>query len=420
MDRVLRLALIHANRIVEDRSFPLRAKITIGRAVRSTFIVPVDDFPECFTLFEDLELRWPKEATGRLCLSASEQPLSDFVSAQVSLPHTATGRLQLNDVTVVFHFVEAPKALPPLPMPRELKGSVLAQIDRAFLGVLAASLVAHFTGASWLLLQPLPPDEELSMEALVPDRFARQHLPPMPAPPKAALDPRPPEPNGPTATKPRPAPAALAVGSHRDVRAQVAHLGLLNVLGARSEGNAGLDEVLSNFGSTSDVAQALTGVTNLRFATADDLTASQPHGAQVGEATTISGLVTKGEAPRLTLHEAAQAQVQGRAQSEGPLVGPHTDLRSDELATWMKSRTPAIQSCYEHELKRNRSLHGRLVVRFSITPRGRTSNVGIEENTLGTDEVGRCISSLISHWVLPFTPDDEVSVSFPWVFSPVN
>lgn len=305
-------------------------------------------------------------------------------------------------------------------MPRELKGSLIAQIDRAFLGVLAASLIAHFAGASWLVLQPMPPDEELSMEALVPDRFARQQLPPVAPPPKPATDAtRPPESaNAPVAAKPRPSTPAPQV-AHSDLRTQVTHLGLLNVIGARGEGHSGIDDVLSS-ASITDVAQALDGATNVRLATADDLTASQqPHGGQVGEVTTISGLGMKGPVQQLNLHDVAQAVVQGRAQSEGPQVGKGDILQTD-LAKWMKSRTPAIQSCYEHELKRNRSLHGRLVVRFSITPRGRTSNVDIEENNLGNDEVGRCISNLVSHWVLPFTPEDEVSVSFPWVFSPVN
>jgi hypothetical protein len=60
------------------------------------------------------------------------------------------------------------------------------------------------------------------------------------------------------------------------------------------------------------------------------------------------------------------------------------------------------------------------VLRFSITPRGRTSNVGIEDDSLGNPDVGACIATLARSWVLPFTPEDELSVAFPWVFVPAN
>lgn len=86
----------------------------------------------------------------------------------------------------------------------------------------------------------------------------------------------------------------------------------------------------------------------------------------------------------------------------------------------MKDRLKAITGCYERELKRNPTLKGRVVVRFTITSAGRASGVEIEENSLGDDAVGACIRTIVRTWAFPFKPDDEVTVSYPFVFSPAS
>ncbi len=86
----------------------------------------------------------------------------------------------------------------------------------------------------------------------------------------------------------------------------------------------------------------------------------------------------------------------------------------------MRGRRGAIQSCYERELKRNHSLSGRLVLKFTISSRGRVTGLDLSEGSLQNAGVSDCITSLAKGWVLPFTPEDEVPVAFPFVFSPVN
>ncbi len=86
----------------------------------------------------------------------------------------------------------------------------------------------------------------------------------------------------------------------------------------------------------------------------------------------------------------------------------------------MHARRSAIQSCYERELKRNRSLSGRLVLAFNITPRGRVAELDFAEGTLRSGPVESCIGTIAQNWVLPFQPSDDVRVEFPFIFSPVN
>ena len=50
--RALRVALIQSGRIVEDRTFTGRAKITVGTEAKSTFLVPMGNLPLTTAVFD--------------------------------------------------------------------------------------------------------------------------------------------------------------------------------------------------------------------------------------------------------------------------------------------------------------------------------------------------------------------------------
>ena len=87
------------------------------------------------------------------------------------------------------------------------------------------------------------------------------------------------------------------------------------------------------------------------------------------------------------------------------------------LATFVRGRSDAIRACYELELKRDSSLKGTVVVRFTITPGGQTSEVEIESDTMGDKAVAGCLTSLVRGWVFPFKPAEDTAVAYPFVFS---
>ena len=86
----------------------------------------------------------------------------------------------------------------------------------------------------------------------------------------------------------------------------------------------------------------------------------------------------------------------------------------------MRARKARHPELLREELKRNPSLKGKVVVRFNITTSGRTSEIEIEENTLGNEAVGSCIRTVIRGWVFPFKPPTDVPVAYPFVFSPAS
>jgi len=111
------------------------------------------------------------------------------------------------------------------------------------------------------------------------------------------------------------------------------------------------------------------------------------------------------------------AAKEGAVSVQAPEVDS-SDVDRAKLAAYVSSRRGAIQQCYEKELKLAPSLKGKIVVLFSITPSGRTSDNDIELDTLGNPAVARCLKITIRNWILPFRPTSAVPVAYPFVFAP--
>lgn len=426
--QALRVALIHGARIIEDRTFEpgRRATITVGSDPKSTLCVPMAEPMRPQPLFTisraGVRLLTASGREGAVATGGREAPLASFAASEVALERGAKGRVRLGDVTVVFQLVTPPPA-PPVPeLPAGARGLV-AQVDRGFLVAMVCSFAAHLLGAGYLIAQPAPVEPELSLSELQRDRFAASALMPIPKAPPPQTDPkvqRPaPTPEVARRTAPTPAPAAAApraAGSPDALKAKVARFGMLNIIG--SVGTDGVvADLLKDSSSVGSVAEAMKHA-GVRVASVHDVVAAERKGGVAGAAVTVEQLGTDG-AGRVALEERATAAVVGRVREEAVTVDT-PDIAPEALAAWMRSRRGAVQACYERELKRNRALHGRLVLKFAISPRGRVVGLDLSEGTLASPAVAECISTVARGWVLPFTPEDEVPVAFPFVFSPVS
>jgi outer membrane biosynthesis protein TonB len=154
------------------------------------------------------------------------------------------------------------------------------------------------------------------------------------------------------------------------------------------------------------------------IATEASVGSTGPRGGGSGKVAGIGELGTSGGG-NVDLGSKKEVNVSGRVKDATPEVDS-ASVDRDALARYVKARLKAIQNCYEKELKRNPGLKGKVLVRFSIKPSGRTGDIEIEENTLGDDAVASCIRTVIRGWVFPFKPDDEVPVAYPFVFSPAG
>jgi hypothetical protein len=165
------------------------------------------------------------------------------------------------------------------------------------------------------------------------------------------------------------------------------------------------------------VADALSGAGGVQVATSDLIGATG--GAKGGGAGSISDVgVSTGGGGDVRLKDKGDANIRGVLKDSAPIVDD-PNVNADALAKYVTQRKSAIQNCYERELKRNPSLKGRLVVRFTIGTSGRTTEIEFEQNDLN-DSVASCVRAVIRGWLFPFRPDEDVTVAYPFVFAPAS
>ncbi len=428
--QALRIALIHGGRIIEDRTLDAGKKsaVSIGADPKSTFCVPMGELPRTVTLFrvtkEGAVLVKENVADGRVAVSGADVALAQLPAGDVTLGRGSKGRVTVGDVTVLFQMVTPAVAAPVPELPRGSRG-VVAQLDRAFVVTMALSFAAHLLGAGYVMAQPTPSEPELSLADLQKDRFAavllpipKQPLPTMPDTKPAAAVEAPKK----TPTKDVVADAApvkpRAPASPDEMKAKLARMGMLRVIGAVGGPDGIVGDLLKDANGVGNVSDAMKNASDVRVANAADALRAERKGSDSGNTVSVNAMGTDG-VKNVVLEDRQAVAVVGRVREEAVSVDA-PDISSEALGTWMRGRRGAIQSCYERELKRNHSLSGRLVLKFTISARGRVTALDLSEGSLQNAGVSDCITSLAKSWVLPFTPEDEVPVAFPFVFSPVN
>jgi len=426
----LRLALIQGAKITEDRTLKRRVAVTVGQDARNTFVVPVSNLPSSFTIFELVNnvysLVFTAQMEGKVHVNGVDMTLQQAVqqglakargsSFVLPLNDQSKGRVSLGEVSLLFQFVTPPPEPPRPELPANVKGNFLAQMDQLFLLVLAVSLTIHFSGATFIACQPMPEERELSLDEL-PDRFVKAMMP---------VEVKKPDKPTEVATAPKDDKKKdegkdkgekKATSNKAELTKAVASKGLLKVIGADSGGSGAFEDVLGSSSGVGSIGDALSGASGVGVATADSL-AGGPHGGGTGKAAGIGDLGTSGGG-KVDLADTGARQIRGQVRDAAPEV-ESKDVDREALTRYVRSRTRAIQACYEKELKRNPSLKGKIVIRFSIMPNGRTGEIDIEENSLGNEAVASCIRTIVRSWNFPFKPDSEVPVSYPFLFTPAS
>ncbi len=429
--QALRIALLHGGRIIEDRTLDAGKKsaVSVGADPRSTFCVPMGELPRTVTIFrvtKDGAVLVKENVTeGRVAVAGADVELAQLPAGDVALGKGSKGRVKVGDVTVLFQMVTPPVAAPVPELPRGSRG-VVAQLDRAFVVTMALSFAAHLIGAGYVMAQPPPPEPELSLADLQQDRFAAVLMPIPKQPLPAMLDKKPeaaveaPKKDLPkkdvvadnTPVKPR------AAASPDEMKAKLSRMGMLAVIGSVGGKEGIVGDLLKDSSGVGNVSDAMKNAGDVRVANAADALRADRKGSDSGNTVALDRMGTDG-VKNVGLDDRQAVAVAGRVREETISVDA-PDISPEALGSWMRGRRGAIQSCYERELKRNHSLSGRLVLKFTISSRGRVTGLDLTEGSLQNPAVSDCITSLAKNWVLPFTPEDEVPVAFPFVFSPVN
>ncbi|MBE0566446.1 MAG: energy transducer TonB, partial [Krumholzibacteria bacterium] len=95
------------------------------------------------------------------------------------------------------------------------------------------------------------------------------------------------------------------------------------------------------------------------------------------------------------------------------------EVRSNEsLLAVVRRYAPAIQFCYENELKKNPGLRGKLVVSLTVTADGAVTEATIIEDGLGAPAVTGCSLAQIRGWQFPPVPAGVTTFQVPFLFTP--
>lgn len=429
--KALHVGVIRGGKFIDDRWFPQGSgDITVGEGEKNSLAVPFSSLPHSHALFrrrggacalvftDAMQVRL--EAGGRaldLSRARAEGPVREM-----PLTDDTRGRVSIGEVTFVFNFA-APPPVPPRPvLPPEARGTLWNVTDHTFASVLLVSLLVHGAAVGAISRRDLPP-EEAAMEE-IPDRFASLLIPDKPPEieqppeePKAAPEKAPEEDR--KAAKEEKAPARDSAEHKAAVQKAVAQKGLVKILGSVGAGGSGgaLANVLAAGGGFSDdIGAALAGAGGVALAT-EGSGGPVRKGEGAAQATGIGGIGTSGGGA-VKMREKQDVAVRGSVSQEGDAEVDSPSVDKAALSRFINLRKGSIQGCYEAQLKRNPALHGKLVLRFTIGTRGQIVEVGIDSDTLGSDELSSCITRLVKAWRMPFSPEADTTVTFPFLFHP--
>jgi hypothetical protein len=436
--KILRIAVVQAGKVVEERQLKRRETVTVGSAPKNTFVIANSVLPSSFPLFEMrggiYHLRFTEQIEGKHGIG--EGPLVDFkvlvsqgvvkkqsdAGYDLPLGEASKGKVVWGDVTLLFQFVTPPPE-PARPMlPEAVRGGWWRTVDRLFFGILLCSLFVHFGLIAAVSGREVSEDVTLDE---IPDRFAKLIIPDKPVtPPQPKVE----KVAGADEKKAdkkdaKKAPkkeltadevAAKAAAHHAKLVQAVASKGILKLLGADTGSGGAIEDVLGSGGGNSDIATALAGAGGVSVAGADSIGSGGHKGGGSGKTAGIGDLATRGGG-NVDVGRKGETRISASVSASAPEVESNT-VDKDAVSRYVRSRQRAIQSCYEKQLKLNPKLKGKLSVRITIATSGKVSETEIDEDTLQSDEVTSCIKGIIRFWRFPFTPESDTPVQFSWNF----
>ena len=437
-DKVLRIGVIQAGKIVEERVLPARQAVTLGTSPRNTIVVPLANAPESVVVFayqgDRYILQFEQGAEGRVQGPKGAADLSALVSQGVAKPagkicsvpvnEDQRGKLVIGEITLLWQFVAPPAEVPKPALPKESKGAHFKSMDRLFSVVLVVSFALHSGFYIALANTELP--KEVTLEE-IPDRYAKVLIPErMPKPPEKKE-----EKKAEVAAQQRQEKAEEKKAETQEQVAQkkaaraaavakaVQSKGILKVLGALGPGTGGgaVADVFGSGGGMGDVASALSGAGGVAVATDPGAGGGRKGGGE-GGAASIGNLATTGGG-KVGLGTKTEVKVSGSVAAEEAEVDS-SDIDQGKLGAFVRARMGLIKACYENALKRNPGLKGKISIRFTILETGALSDISTAQNSLGSAEVASCIMNTMRSWRTQFRPSGPVTVEYPFVFQPVN
>jgi hypothetical protein len=91
-------------------------------------------------------------------------------------------------------------------------------------------------------------------------------------------------------------------------------------------------------------------------------------------------------------------------------------LQQSDIMAVVLANKPAIVKCVNEQKKKDPALSGKLVMRWSIQPSGKTTSVSCRTDEFRSTYMASCISGLIKGWNFPRHKKQGDPIDFPFTF----
>ena len=432
--KVLRIGLVAAGRILEERVIKQRTSVTVGPSEKSTFVVQAS-LPAQFKLFEliggEYYLNFLDGMTGRVALASGITDLAALRGQakrigpmyQVRLTEEARGKIVVGETTFLFQFVAPPPVQPRPQLPLSVKGGMANQIDWNLTIIAAFSFLVHFglVGAMYsdwmdpvvnddisaglldMVQKTLPPPVETA-EAPTATGSAADNAPVATAAPKTAAQSK----------------AAAAAAEARQVQgllneadqARIAILAALgggpNINGAMKDDNGAPVDLNSLANRQGGIANTGGNGLNLPGGAGGPIQPGKGggglqglHGGDTGGASTSAGVAVK----VVPIGETTL----GPSSMSVPVSNAEAAIRSQIH--------PRAKRCYQNGLNNDPTQSGKLVILIKVAPSGEVDSASVQSNSGLSSSVANCILSAArgAKFDPPGAAGSQISVPFNFV-----
>ena len=437
--KVLRIGILQGGRILEERLIRAGESVTVGESMRNTFVLPPSSLPASYKLFiargSEYILAFRREMHGKIYINNTVVPLGKLagnVAARrgdaywLSLGERNRGKVQINGVTILFQFVDAPPE--PRTAPVDFRPFAVRQMDWVFWGFFAVSFVLNMVG--YIYIQSLPVPDKVTIDQ-IPDRYATVWFTQDPEPdepvaeitddgdepiqdePDAVEDPKP---DGDALTDAAPedtGPQETSDERAQRIRESLAQTGLAGIGTTGDTDNP--DAVADLMGDTdrfvTDLDAALDIANGVRVLTLD-MTPQLRDGVADNARDVKSLTDTIGIGGGTAGHgEKDLIAVRPEVAWDPPIVGAGVDTTG--ITGVVKKKKGQIKACYERELTGDPEIEGKVEVVIVVAADGSVDSVWVVDNTTGNAELGDCITRRIRQWNFPAT-GAEYEISYPF------
>jgi len=442
-DKVLRIGIVKAGKVVQERLIRPGQNVTVGESPKNTFVIPTTSLPKRHVLFQArgdrYALQYVDTMKGRVAYRDGIHPLDklrergdasrkggNFV---LPLAHKNRGKLVVDDYTILFQFVAAPPESARMVSSHDFRPKLLDDDDPVFLGFLA--LFSAIATVLMIYVYNTDPIDTVPLEAL-PDRFVDIVIPSDDTPeevevqveeeaegekvkkeeePKEA-EPKEKKPKKELTPEQKAAKKAAEMEKKKENLANKSKLlaGIIGTRGANNSGKQVEDVFADGDAGIQDLQQALQGVGGIDVASEGTM-GSRDGTDQGGRGDAGIGDLAQAGGGDWTVGSGPSTKAPTGRANMGSVDTTATGDVADKVREALRKYQGQVKYCYDQRLKENPSINGRIAVDVVVTS-GKVSSVSIAENTTDDKQLETCVTGKVRRWRFDSSVTEDIFLPF--------